>query len=86
LTPEVASRLRLPADTRGIVVQDVDPDGRAMDAGIRPGDVIQEVNRQQVTSVEELRTAVRRNTDKPTLLLINRDGADVFVTVKPANG
>jgi Do/DeqQ family serine protease len=86
LTPEVASQLRLPANTKGIVVQNVDPDGRAADAGIRPGDVIQEVNRQPVTSVDTLRTAVRRNTDKPTLLLINRDGADIFVTVKPANG
>jgi Do/DeqQ family serine protease len=86
LTPDVASQLRLPANTRGIVVQNVDPDGRASDAGIRPGDVIQEVNRQPVTSVEELRTAVRRNSDRPTLLLINREGADIFVTVKPARG
>ena len=86
LTPEVASRLGLPADTRGMVVREVDPDSRAMDAGIRPGDVIQEINRQPVTSIEQLRTAVRRNTDKPTLLLIHRDGADVFVTVKSANG
>jgi Do/DeqQ family serine protease len=85
LTADAASQLRLPANTKGVVVQDVDPDGRAADAGIRPGDVIQEVNRQLVTSVDELRTAVRRNSDKPTLLLINREGADVFVTVKPAN-
>jgi Do/DeqQ family serine protease len=86
LTPEVASQLRLPANTKGMVVQNVDPDGRAADAGIQRGDVIQEVNRQAVTSVEELRTAVRRNSDKPTLLLINREGADIFVTVKPARG
>jgi serine protease Do len=86
LTPELASRLRLPKDAHGIVVQDVDPNGRAADADIRPGDVIVEVNRQAVTSVEELRAAVRRTTDKPTLLLINRQGADMFRTVKPANG
>jgi Do/DeqQ family serine protease len=86
LTPELASRLRLPKDVRGIVVEDVDPNGRAADADIRPGDVIVEVNRQAVTSVEELRTAVHRSTDKPTLLLINRQGADMFRTVKPANG
>ena len=43
-------------------------------------------NRQPVTSVEDLRTAVRRNSDKPTLLLISREGADIFVTVKPARG
>jgi S1-C subfamily serine protease len=86
LTPDLASRLGLARDARGVVVQDVDPDGRAGDAGIRPGDVIQEVNRSPVNSVEELRTAVRRVSDKPALLLIHRQNADVFVTVKPANG
>jgi len=73
-------------DEKGLVVQDVDPDGRAADAGIRPGDVIQEVNRQAVKSVEDLRAAVRRSADKPALLLISRNGNDIFVTVKPANG
>jgi len=85
LTPEVASELRLPKDVHGIVVRDVDPDGRAAEA-IQPGDVIQEINRQKVTSVDDLRAAVRQSSDKPTLLLINRRGADIFVTVKPANG
>jgi hypothetical protein len=33
-----------------------------------------------------LRAAVRKSTDRPTLLLIDRNGASVFVTVKPANG
>jgi Do/DeqQ family serine protease len=84
LTPELADRLRLPSDAQGLVVQDVDPDGRAGDAGIRSGDVIEEVNRQPVRSVDELREALRRTTDRPALLLINRDGADVYVTVKPA--
>jgi serine protease Do len=70
---------------KGLVVEDVDPDGRAADAGIRAGDIIQEVNRQPVKSIEDLRAAVRRSTDRPTLLLIDRNGNDVFVTVKPAN-
>jgi serine protease Do len=86
LTPELASRLRVPADTQGLVVQDVDGDGRAMDAGIRSGDVIQEVNRQPVDSVADLRAALRQSSEKPALLLINRQGAAIFVTVKPANG
>ncbi len=86
LTPDLAARLGVAKTTKGLVVQDVDPDGRAADAGIRAGDVIQEVNRQPVTSVDELRSAVRKNTDKPALLLISRQGADVFVTVRPSNG
>jgi serine protease Do len=86
LTPELASRLHLPQAAKGLVVQEVDPDGRAVDAGIRSGDVIQEVNRRPVDSVADLRAALRQSNDKPALLLINRQGADIFVTVKPANG
>ena len=66
-------------------VRDVDPDGRAADV-LRPGDVIQEVNRQSVDSVDALRNAVRQTADKTVLLLINRQGSDIFVTVKPNNG
>jgi Do/DeqQ family serine protease len=86
LTPELASRYKLPRDTHGVVVQDVDPDGRAADAGIQAGDVIEEVNRQPVQSVEDLRAALRKNTDRPVLLLVNRQGNGRFVTVRPNNG
>jgi len=86
LTPELAQRLGAPKDVDGLVVQDVNPDGRAADAGIQQGDIIQSVNRQAVKTVDELRTAIRKSTDKPALLLINRQGSNLFVTVKPANG
>ena len=86
LTPQLASRLGVPENTKGLVVQDVTEDGRAMAAGIQPGDVIQEVNRKPVDSVTDLRAALRQGGDKPTLLLINRQGADIFVTVRPSNG
>ena len=82
LTPQLASRLGVPPDTKGLVVQDVEEDGRASAAGIRPGDVIQEVNRQEVDSIASLRSALRQGGDRPTLLLINRQGADIFVTVR----
>ena len=61
-------------------MQDVDPDGRAAAAGIQPKDVIQEVNRKPVQSVDELRAAVKSATDRPVLLLVNREGKDLFVT------
>ena len=84
LTPEVASRLRLPNGVKGLVVEDVNPDGRAADAGVQKGDVIQSVNRKPVTTVEDLRTAVRSSADKPLLVLINRQGQDLFLTIRPA--
>jgi serine protease Do len=69
-------------DKSGLVVEGVDPDGRAADAGIRAGDVILEVNRLAVKSIEDLRAAIRRSSDRPTLLLISRNGSDVYLTVK----
>jgi serine protease Do len=86
MTPELAARARAPKDVKGLFVEDVDPDGRAAAAGIQPGDIIQEANRHSVSTVEDLRSAVSKSGDKPTLLLINRQGNDLFVTVRPANG
>jgi len=87
LSPELASRAGLGKDAHGVVVQRVQPDGRAADAGIQPGDIIMEVNRQPVESVEDLRSAVRRAAEKPTLLFVRRadgnEGRDMFVTVRP---
>jgi S1-C subfamily serine protease len=64
----------------------VNPNGRAADAGIQPGDVIEEVNRQPVNTVDDLRATVRKTTDRPLLVLVNRQGSEIFVTVRPANG
>ncbi len=71
---------------KGLVITQVSPDSRAADAGLQEGDVIHQVNRKPVTSVDELRSAVRSTTDRPVLLLVERDGHDLYVTVHPANG
>jgi Do/DeqQ family serine protease len=83
MTPDMASRLGMPQDSHGLVVEDVRPDSRAADAGIQSGDVIQQVNRHAVQSVAELRDAIHASS-KPLLMLISREGRSLFVTVKPA--
>jgi serine protease Do len=85
LTPELANQLGLKNhDGKGLVIRDVDPDGRAADAGLQSGDVIEQVNRETVASIDDLRDAVRNGGDKPLLLLVNREGRSVFVTIRPA--
>jgi len=84
LTADMAARAGLQKDARGLVVEDVAPDGRAAKAGIERGDIIQEVNRQAVQTVDELRTAIRRTSDRPALLLVHRGERDLFVTVRPS--
>src|SRR5215467_1459808 len=73
-------------NSKGLVITEVNPDSRAADAGLQQGDVILEVNRQAVQSVDELRSAVRKTTNRPVLLLVEREGRSLFVTVKPNNG
>jgi Do/DeqQ family serine protease len=84
LTPQLAERAGLPKDAHGLLVQDVDPNGRAADAGIQAGDVIQEVNRKTVETIDDLRSAVRTSSNKPALVLVHRGDRDLFITVRPS--
>jgi serine protease Do len=82
VTPEQARELDLPAN-RGVLVASVSPDGKAAAAGLREGDVIEEVDGTPVTSVDTLRAALKKG-DKPALLLVHRQQQSVFVTMERA--
>ena len=82
LTPETSQELKLPATTKGVVVEQVDPASQAADAGLQQGDVIQQVNHQSVTSVKEYSQAVGASKkDAPVLLLVDRNGNTMFLAV-----
>jgi Do/DeqQ family serine protease len=83
LTPELAGQLGLKSDAQGLAVMSVDPSGPAAEAGIQSGDVIQEVNRQSVKSVDELKAALDHNGDKPSLVLVSRKGTTLYLTLRP---
>lgn len=81
LTPEIATRLGVRGGTQGLVVTEVDGAGPAADANIQRGDVIEQVNQQPVRSAEDLKAALDRSGTRPVLLLVNRRGTTVFITV-----
>jgi serine protease Do len=83
LTSEAARRLRLPADTEGVLVSDVDPTGPAARQGIREGDVILQVNRQAVQSPQEAGRILGRVPSGGTaFFLVMRNGQQTFVTIR----
>jgi len=83
MTPDLAARLGLGRDARGLVITDVDPAGAAAEAGLQPGDVIDQINRQPVRSMDDLKSALARAGSQPLLLLINRRGSSAYMTLRP---
>jgi serine protease Do len=54
LTPDMAEQLRLP-NTKGVLVQEVKPDGFGDTIGLGRGDVILEINKQPVNNEDDFR-------------------------------
>ena len=77
---QTARQLGVPASTAGVVVTEISPSSPAVDAGLRRGDVIQEVNRQPVKNTSDFEAAMRNSKDQ-TLLLVNRQGNTMYVAV-----
>jgi serine protease Do len=80
LTPDLARRLDMPEGATGAIVRNVAPGSRAAEAGIRPGDVIQEIDRQNVQSPNDVKRALA-DTKRPHVLLVWRDGTTRFVPI-----
>ncbi len=74
VTPQIAKQLGLASDSEGLVVTDVDSDGVAAEAGIAKGDVVLEINRQPVNTVDAVQSALEKAGSKPVLMLIARRG------------
>jgi serine protease Do len=81
LTRETARQLGVGVTT-GLVVINIEPSSRAADAGLREGDVIEEVDGTKVTTGDGLRSALGKSTGRPALLLVHRGEATFFVTME----
>ena len=66
----------------GVAVVELDPSGIAAESGLRQGDVIEKVDGRNVRSAAELRSALDRTDGKPSLLLVNREGTTIFLTLR----
>ena len=82
ITPENARQLDLPRGRGGAIVGDVDRGSAAFNAGVQPGDVIVEVNRQPVSNVSQITRALQNAAPgTPVFLVVWRDGQETFLTM-----
>ena len=83
LDAEKAKKFKLKEGEEGLVVTDLTRSGPAAGAGVRAGDLIREVNRREVRSLESYRNALRQGEGDVDLFLLKRGEAYLYVAVKP---
>ncbi len=82
ITPDHARHFNLPSD-EGLVVVRVHSDSPAAEAGIRPGDMIVEIDQKVVRTLSEYKEAVSGyGKDETILFLVQRGGNTLYLTVK----
>lgn len=83
LTKEIALQLGLNSGERGVVVIRVEPGSPADEAGLRKGDVIQEIDKKKINNMEDFRkiTSLVGSKEETILLYINRGGKRIYLTL-----
>lgn len=85
LNDEVIEKYKLGEEVRGVIVTEVDGDGPAAEKSVRPGDLIVEINQEDITSPAQVADQVKSAKEagkKSVLLLLERQGGPRYVAVK----
>ena len=81
LTTEARQQFEIPENVEGALVREVRPDSVAYEAGLRPGDVLQEINRKPIRNAEDAVAATRNVPSKRVLLRVWSQGGSRFMVV-----
>jgi len=84
LDDDTRARYGIDGEATGAVVTRVDPGGAAAGRGLREGDLIRRIDKNDITAPADLAAALAasRNADKTSaLLLVERDGQTRFIVV-----
>ena len=83
LTPDIRNQLGLRAGTKGVVVMDVAEGSPAQDAGLKRGDIIEQINQKPVNTVADYNRLIVQTGKQTVVLLVNRGGNTSFMVVQP---
>jgi serine protease Do len=84
ITDDIRTALNLSKDVKGTVIAEVDADSPAGKAGLREGDVIQEVNKQPVKNAKDLVAASKKlKPNEKILIRVYSQGRSGYVALEP---
>ena len=83
ITNDIRMNQNIPSEVSGLLVTNVEQNTDAEIKGIRPGDIIQEVNQNPIADIDIFKKIIiSLKSDRGVLLLINRQGNINFVALK----
>lgn len=84
ITEDIRLRQNIPDEVYGLLITGIDQNTDAERKGIRPGDIIQEVDRIPVRKIDDFKKIISqvKSKRKGVLLLVNRQGNIIFTAVK----
>ena len=85
ITPELGAQFGLDADAEGVVITKVSPGSDAARKDLRPGDLILEVNQEEISTpagAEKRIKQAKSDGHKTVLLLVSRQGDERFESVR----
>jgi serine protease Do len=84
ITDDIRNALNLSKDVKGAVIAEIDSDSPAAKAGLREGDVIQEVNKRPVKNAKDLVAINKRlKPNEKILIRVYSQGRSGFVALEP---
>ncbi len=86
LDPQLAQRFNLDTD-KGVIIADVRRGSPALDAGLRPGDVIVELDKKEIKTLQDYKAALAAVKPGDTaLFLVKRGNNTIYTAVRVGEG
>jgi serine protease Do len=80
---EARKKFNIPESTRGVIVKEIDENSACFEAGIRVGDVIQEIEQTPLKNADDaVALSEKLKKEKQVLLRVSTRGASRYVVVK----